>query len=161
MLRHATLDDFLTIVALIDGEFTKEGFGFVNREQVKTEITKGRVILALDGQEVIGCRIGLGTVWNMVVSKPHRGKGIGRMLIEHHRPHTIRVKNQPVGHLSKEQRENFPDPTEFYEKLGYKLWGNAKARNFWQRAGEKAMFHSEGALSHIAIYKDPQQVMEI
>jgi len=158
-IQKATLRDFDSIVALIDGEFTKEGFGFVNREQIKTEIRKGRVIIALDNNGIIGCRIGLGTVWNMVVSRANRGEGIGRQLIEYSRPHTIRVKNRPIGHLSKEQRENFPDPTGFYEKLGYRLWGNARAKNFWQRAGDKALFHSEGELPHIAIYKDPHQVM--
>ena len=161
MIRLASISDFDKIISLIDGEFTKEGFGFVNKAQVETEINKKRVLVAVKDTEIVGCRIGLGTVWNMIVSKKERGEGVGRQLIEYYRPHTIRVKNQPVGHLSKKQREEFTDPTGFYESLGYKFWGNQKAKNFWQRAGDKALFHREGELAHIAIYKDPAQVMPL
>jgi len=160
-IRIAQLDDFESIIKLIDGEFTKEGFGFVNREQVKTEIRKKRVMVADIEGTICGCRIGMDTVWNIVVTKEHRGKGIGKALINYRRPSTIRVKNKPVGHLSKAQKDNFPDPTAFYEKLGYKFWGNAYPKNFWQRAGDKALFHYSGETAHIAIYKDASRLLLI
>jgi len=159
-IRLANLDDFENIIELIDNEFTKEGFGFVNREQVRTEIRKGRVFLALDGSDLLGCRIGIDTVWNMVVSKASRGQGVGKALIEYHRPRTIRVKADPIGHLSKAQRDNFTDPTGFYEALGYKYWGNAYPKNFWQRGKNgKGQFHSRGETAHIKIYKDPNTLL--
>lgn len=151
--------DLSDIITLIDSEFTKEGFGFVNKAQIETELRKGRIIMAREDTHLIGCRIGIDVVWNMVITKTQRGRGVGRALIEYLRPRTIRVKNTPVGHLSKAQRENFPNPTGFYEKLGYKFWGNAYPRNFWQRAGEKAQFHSKGETPHIAIYKDERAVL--
>jgi len=158
-LRKAKIGDFAQIVRLIDSEFTKEGFGFVNRAQIEIEIKKGRVFVAVKDGHIIGCRIGGDTVWNIVVAKNERGQRIGSQLIEILRPRTIRVKCKPVGHLSKAQRENFVDPTPFYEKLGYKYWGNAYPRNFWQRAGDKAKFHTKGEIPHIAIYKDEEALL--
>lgn len=158
-IKKAKLADLSGIIALIDNEFTKEGFGFVNRAQIETEIHKGRVFMAREDGVIVGCRIGIDTVWNVVVSKSRRGRGIGKALIEYLRPRTIRVKNKPIGHLSRKQRDNFRDPTGFYEKLGYKFWGNAYPRNFWQRAGGKAKFHTKGETAHIAIYKDERVVL--
>jgi len=158
-IRRAVISDLDQIVKLIDSEFTKEGFGFVNRAQVETELQRGRIIVAEDKRLIIGCRIGIDTVWNMVVTKSRRGQGVGKSLIEHIRPRTIRVKNTPVGHLSKEQKTNFPDPTVFYEKLGYRFWGNAYPKNFWQRAGKTALFHNKGKLPHIAVYKDSHSLL--
>ena len=161
-IRKANLADFNNIVALIDGDFTKEGFGFVNREQIRTEIRKQRVLLAEDNNTLLGVRIGLGTVWNMVVAHEARGRGIGKALIEYTRPHTIRVKADPIGHLSREQRETFTDPTGFYEALGFRLWGLSFPRNFWQRGKDgKGQFHIKGETAHIKIYKDPNAVMFI
>lgn len=161
-IRRAIQGDYEMIVRLIDNEFTKEGFGFVNRAQINTEIGKGRVLVADDGGDIVGVRIGIGTVWNIAVSNSERGKGIGKMLIEYHRPHTIRVKSDPIGHLSKLQRENFTDPTGFYESLGYKFWGNSFPKNFWQKGKDgKGQFHTRGCKAHIKIYKDPSAIMNI
>ncbi|KKN46267.1 hypothetical protein LCGC14_0674740 [marine sediment metagenome] len=159
-IRKATLNDYKDVVALIDNEFTKEGFGFVNRAQIETEIRKNRVIVADDGGSLCGVRIGMGTVWNIAVCNQDRGKGIGKMLIEYHRPHTIRVKSDPIGHLSNAQKENFVDPTGFYEALGFKYWGNSYPRNFWQKGKDgKGQFHTKGGNAHIKIFKDPSAVM--
>ncbi len=158
-ISKAKLVDLSDVVTLVDSEFTKEGFGFVNKAQIETEINKGRVIVARENGIIIGCRIGIDTVWNMVVTKSKRGQGVGKTLIEYIRPRTIRVKNTPIGHLSKAQRDKFPDPTGFYEAMGYRFWGSAYPRNFWQRAGDKAKFHSRGELPHIAVYKDERALL--
>ena len=159
IVRHATIDDYPQVIALIDGEFTKEGFGFVNGAQVKTEIHRRNVWVAEDGGEVVGCRIGSNTLWNLVVSKARRGEGIGRQLVEAAPPQTIRVKAIPVGHLSKAQREAFESPEAFYQALGYQLWGKDYPRNFWQRAGETAQYHAKGDVAHILIYRNPETTM--
>jgi N-acetylglutamate synthase-like GNAT family acetyltransferase len=114
IIRRALFTDLNTIVSLIDNEFTKEGYGFVNKAQIETEIRNNRVIVA-DDDGICGVRIGVGTIWNLVVSHDKRGEGIGKGLIEYLRPHTIRVKSDPIGHLSKDQKDNFVDPTGFYE----------------------------------------------
>ena len=159
-VREATTNDYNDVVSLIDNEFTKEGFGFVNRAQIMTEITKKRVLVADDDGNICGVRIGIGTVWNLAVANKDRGKGIGRLLMEYHRPHTIRVKSDPIGHLSNYQRDNFVDPTGFYEALGFKLWGNSYPKNFWQKGKDgKGQFHAKGDKAHIKIYKDPNAVM--
>lgn len=158
--RRANLKDFDSIIKLIDNDFTKEGFGFVNREQIKTEILKRRVVIAENGGGLLGVRIGLGTVWNMVIAHEARGQGIGKALIDYMRPHTIRVKADPIGHLSKEQKETFVDPTGFYEALGFRLWGLSYPRNFWQKGKDgKGQFHIKGKTAHIKVYKDPNAVM--
>ncbi len=158
-IRLATISDFDSIVKLIDNEFTKEGFGFVNRAQIMTEIKKRRVLVAEDN-DICGVRIGIDTVWNLAVMAEKRGRGIGKALMEYHRPRTIRVKADPIGHLSKAQRDNFVDPTEFYEKLGYKYWGNSYPKNFWQKGKDgKGQFHAQGENAHIKIYKDPQSLL--
>jgi N-acetylglutamate synthase-like GNAT family acetyltransferase len=159
-IRKATIDDFSDVVALIDSEFTKEGFGFVNRAQIMTEISKNRVIVADDDGEICGVRIGVGTVWNIAVASSLRGKGIGKKLMEYIRPHTIRVKSDPIGHLSKKQKDDFVDPTGFYESLGFKFWGYSYPKNFWQKGKDgKGQFHVKGEKAHIKIYRDPNTVL--
>ncbi len=158
-VRKATGGDFDGIIALLDGEFTKEGFGFVNRAQVQTEVGRGSVWVADDAGEIVGVRIGLGTLWNVAVAKAYRGRGIGKQLVEVHRPAKIRVKCEPVGHLSKAQRELFTDPRPFYESLGFRFWCKARSRNFWQNADGKAVFHKEGKKAHIHVYVDPRDML--
>lgn len=158
-IRKATMDDRNDIIALIDGEFTTAGFGFVNGAQVETEIGRHNVWVACNGDEIVGVRVGGNTIWNLVVAKGSRRHGIGRALIDAQPPQTIRVKALPVGHLSKEQREMFESPEPFYASLGYRLWGRAFPRNFWQRAGDKAQYHAKGSQQHILIYRDPRATL--
>lgn len=158
-IRKATLDDFDGVIALVDSEFTTAGFGFVNRAQVRTEILRHNVWVAISDGQVQGVRVGGNTVWNLVVSKDSRRQGVGRALIEAHLPQTIRVKAIPVGHLSNEQKAAFESPEAFYESLGYRLWGRAFPRNFWQRAGDKAQFHARGDKQHILIYRNPEATL--
>lgn len=155
VIRLAELADYDNVVAHIDLHFTKEGYGFVNRAQIKTEIAKGRVVIALIENEIVGVRIGLNTLWNLVVANDQRGNGIGRLLVEFQRPLTIRVKCEPVGHLSNKQEANFTDPRPFYEALGFIEWGDKVviARNFYQKGGG---YHAKGTKEHIRIYCDPK-----
>ena len=157
-VRKATIQDFDEIVNLFDGEFTPDGFGFVNKMQVKTEILRGAVWVAFD-TKIIGVRIGKQTLFNIVVAKSHRGNGVGRKLVEARWPQKIRVKCDPIGHLSKAQKKAFKDPRPFYEALGFRLWGKAKAKNFWQNTNGKAVFHKEGEKAHIHVYVDPAEML--
>jgi len=159
-IRKAIIIDLDSIINLIDGEFTQEGYGFVNKAQVETEIYRGSVLVAENSTGILGCRIGIDTVWNIVVTKQARGLGIGHALIDYRRPSTIRVKSEPIGHLSNAQREAFVDPTGFYETLGYKLWGQSLPKNFWQKGRDgKGQFHRVGTNPHIRIFKDGMRLL--
>lgn len=70
-------------------------------------------------------------------------------------PNTIRVKNEPIGHLSKEQRDNFVDPSGFYEKMGYIFWGKDYGRNYWAGGTKdnKRIYTEKGKVAHISIFK--------
>jgi hypothetical protein len=142
-------------VRLIDTQFTKQGYGFVNKAQIETEVNKRRVIVADDSGDLCGVRIGIDTIYNLVVTFDKRTHGIGSLLLDYPcKARTIRVKSDPIGHLSNAQKDNFVDPTGFYEKLGYKFWGKSFPKNFWQKGKDgKGQFHSIGDNPHIKIYK--------
>jgi len=151
-IRYADYSEFKSIYEFLDNNFTKEGYGFLHKSQIETEIKKSRVIIVLNKNEIIGVRIGIGKLWNLSVKKEYRGKNIGKMLIEFNKPDIIRVKSDPVGHLSKIQKENFVNPEKFYEKLGYKMYGSDYGKNFYQNTNGKAKHHKQGNKKHIKIY---------
>ena len=157
VIQKADFKEKKAIVQFIDGTFTKEGYGFVSSAQIDTEIRKGRVFLAKDGDKICGVRVGINRVYNLVVHPEYRGCGIGRMLIEVHPPETIRVKAQPIGNLSKEQIKNFKTPRGFYEKLGFIFSHLDYAKNFFQKASVKAVYHKQGGKKHIEVYKNKIQ----
>jgi len=141
------------IVKFIDSTFTKEGYGFVTSAQINTEVKHGAVWVAVDSGKIIGVRIGKNRVYNLVVHPDYRGQGVGKALIEAHSPYTIRVKAIPVGNLSKEQKGTFVTPVGFYEAIGYEYDHSDYARNFWQKAKDKAIFHKIGKIKHIQIFR--------
>lgn len=157
-VQKATIDDYDEIIYLLDNEFSTAGFGFVNREQVKTEIYKGRVCIC---KSVVGVRIGTKTLWNMVVAKAFQKLGIGSRLFKIVEPEKIRCKCNPVGHLSKKQEKEFIDPTEFYEKMGYKETGFVKGKNYWAGSTKegKRIFVAEGEKEHIKIMQKPEDLL--
>ena len=157
-IRKATMEDYDLIVKFIDHEFTKPGYGFVNRAQIETEILRGNVFVYVGP---IGVRIGKSKLWNLVTGKAFRGIGIGKKLVNFFKPIEIRGKCDPVGHLSKKQKDEFVDPSGFYEKLGYVEFGRSKGKNFWAGATKegKRVFVAEGEKSHIKIYKDPDTLL--
>jgi GNAT superfamily N-acetyltransferase len=159
IIRYAHYSDFEKVYKFLDNNFTKEGYGFLHKSQIETEIMKSRVIIAVHENDIVGTRIGIGKLWNMSVSKEYRGKSIGRRLIEFYKPDVIRVKSNPVGHLSKHQKENFVNPEGFYEKLGYKMYGYDYGKNFY--AGEKdgkRIHIQQGEKKHIKIYVKDEEV---
>ena len=153
-IRKANIDEVVAVVSFIDNTFTKEGFGFVTSAQIKTETKRGAVWIALENNQVIGVRVGKQRVYNLAVHPDYRRMGIGEKLIYIYRPEVIRVKAIPIGHLSKQQINNFKSPRKFYEKIGFVFRYRTYAKNFWQRGKDKAHFHKVGKKKHIEIYKD-------
>ena len=141
------------IVRFIDSTFTKEGYGFVTSSQINTETKRGAVWVAMIDNRIIGVRVGINRVYNLVVHPDYRGHGIGKQLIEVRPPDAIRVKAIPVGHMSKKQRENFTTPVGFYEAIGYEYDHSDYARNFWQKGKVTALFHKVGKIKHIQIFR--------
>lgn len=162
VIRKALADDVKNIVHFVDSTFTKEGYGFVTSAQISTETARGAVWIAEHSGEIIGVRVGINRVYNLVVHPDFRKMGIGRDLIAAYSPDVIRVKAIPVGNLSQEQRDNFKSPEGFYESIGFKYVGDDFARNFYQRGkeGDAAHFHKVGSKKHIKIYKNktPRQL---
>ena len=159
-IRKAELDEIKDVVKFIDSTFTVEGYGFVTSAQIKTEIRRRAVWIAITDEKIIGVRVGISRVYNLAVDKEFRGIGVGKALIKIHDPDYIRVKANPVGNLSKNQTANFINPEPFYRKIGFRFLRSDFARNFWQRGKEKAHFHKEGNKKHIKIYEniDPKQL---
>lgn len=158
-IKKATLCQLENVINGLDSILSKEGFGFVNKMQIKTEIARGTVFIAyLDNKEV-GFRIGKNRLWNIAVHPKYRGMGIGKALLLYYKPAIIRVKNKPIGHLSKQQRNDFTDPTPFYEAMGYKKITEDYGRNFWaggnkKNIEQKRIFSKQGKIKHISIYID-------
>ena len=159
-IRKANNLEVKQVVSFIDSTFTVEGYGFVTSAQIETETKRGSVWIALDGDRIVGVRIGISRVYNLAVKKDYRGMGIGRDLIEIHPPDYIRVKANPVGNLSKEQKANFKNPEPFYKKIGFKFLRSDFARNFWQRGKDTAHFHKQGKEKHIKIYKNEDPIQK-
>lgn len=156
-VKKACEEDVRRIVRFIDSTFTKEGYGFVTSSQINTETKRGAVWIATlpsANDRLIGVRVGKNRVYNLAVDPAWRGKGVGRSLIEANPPDIIRVKAQPVGHLSKKQLDGFTTPVGFYHKIGYIFSHLDFARNFWQRGkGKESHFHKQGDVKHIQIWK--------
>ena len=157
IIRKAAIGEAKQISDFIDEHFTKDGYGFVTDAQTKTEVARGSVFVAFLKNEIVGVRVGINRVYNLCVHKNHRGCGIGRQLINIFPPETIRVKSEPVGNLSKKQKDGFTIPDPFYQSLGYVFSHKDTAKNFHQKGkdGEKAHFHKEGK-KHIRVYRKPK-----
>lgn len=151
-IRYARYDDFSSVRDFLDDNFTREGYGFLHSGQIETEIKKSRVLVAVMDGVIIGCRVGTGKLWNISVKKEFRGLGVGGRLLNAYRPDVIRVKSDPIGHLSIAQKDGFVNPEPFYEKHGYKYFGSDFGRNFYQNASGKAQYHRQGEKRHIKIY---------
>lgn len=160
-IRKCKITDFDAVIKCLDDNLSAEGFGFVNKMQVQTEVNRGTVWVADKDGQVVGVRVGKLTLWNIVVDKDYRKYGIGRKLMEVYMPNTIRVKNEPIGHLSTKQKNNFTDPTPFYEKMGYTFWGKDFGRNFWAGGtkDKKRIFTEKGKSAHISIFKRIQNLL--
>lgn len=154
-IRKANNSDFNSVIECLGNNLSAEGFGFVNKMQINTELNRGTVWVAEHDNKIVGVRVGKLTLWNIVIDKNYRKEGIGKLLMEVCMPNSIRVKNEPIGHLSKEQKNNFTDPTGFYEKMGYVFWGKDYGRNFWSGGTKdnKRIFKEKGKVAHISIFK--------
>ena len=160
IIRKAAVGESKRISDFIDKYFTPEGFGFVTDAQTKTEVMRGSVWIAIDGGKIVGVRVGIERVYNLCVHSDYRGSGIGRELIDVFPPTAIRVKSDPVGNLSKKQKENFKSPEEFYQKLGYNFSHLSRAKNFYAGEkmvdGKKKRILSKEGKKHIKVYRKPK-----
>ena len=136
-IRSATDKDIESIIAFFD-KYTSQLGAFVPDERVYVTITgrkkDGTNVqdkfgslkdlnnykwgLAFDDEKLIG--VGLAfrkKLYNLVVDKEYRNKGVGTLLLKHLNPELIRCKiNTPAG-----------NPQQFYEKNGYTPLGVIKS----------------------------------
>jgi len=157
-IRKAYRDEYKKVSEFLDNTLVKEGYGFVTSAQVETECKKRRIFIALDGDNIVGVRTGTDCIYNLAVDSSYRGQGIGMMLIDVCKPYKVRVKAEPIGHLSKKQKEGFKCPRGFYDKAGYRFSHKEKGKNFW--SGEKdgkRIFIKEGEKEHIEVFVTKEQ----
>lgn len=152
--NYADTELIPNIIKFIDLNFAREGYGFVTPGQLRNEMKRDSVFVARLGGEIVGVRIGKNTVYNLCVSKTHRKLGIGKKLLECSVPNAIRVKSKPVGHLSKDQRDNFKNPEGFYERCGFDFSHQDYSRNFFagdSKTGDR-VYYKQGKEKHIRVY---------
>ena len=158
-IRIADIDEIKPIVELMDKYLA--GYGFVTSAQIKTEIKRNCVWVAIKNNKIVGVRIGSSTLYNLLVHPDYRKLGIGKALILVKPPRIIRVKAVPVGHLSNEQIKNFKNPEAFYSKCGYKFFHREYSRNFYSGSTKdgKRIYYKRNKKPHIKIYlpKNPKQ----
>ena len=162
-VRFAHPAEVVEVVKFIDTHFTKEGYGWVTSAQIKTELKRQAVVIAMDTdtQKIVGVRIGKASVYNLSVHPDYRRHGIGRQLILFYEPDSIRVKCIPTGNLSKTQLKNFVSPEEFYIKCGFTYARNDYPKNFYagETADGKRIYYTKGKTDHIKIYISDRLVL--
>lgn len=67
IIQKGVVSDFDAIIKCLDGNLSAEGFGFVNKMQVNTELNRGTVWVAKDKNKIVAVRVGKLTLWNIVV----------------------------------------------------------------------------------------------
>lgn len=144
MVCKATEDDLNVIKLLADAH--RQELGFLRRPTLWEAIKRDEIIIALNGQHVIGFvhyhhrRDLQTTLYSVVVAPTHRLNGIGRSLVC-----SLKAEAQTLG----KQAIVLKCPTElpandFYLRLGFKLLreetGKQRSLNVWQMSplGETA-----------------------
>ena len=159
LIRKANKKELEHITRFIDHNFVREGYGFISKSQIETELKRQTIYVAETGLgQIVGTRIGKKRIWNLAVHKAYRGQGIGKMLIDIYDAETIRVKATPVGHLSKEQLKNFSNPEGFYKKVGFSFSHKEYPKNFFSgQKGDKRIYYTKGKTKHIKVHRNNKQ----
>jgi GNAT superfamily N-acetyltransferase len=130
-IRQATLEDAEALHVVVLAAF-EEYRGILpvsvsaldeSVEDVRKEISEGRVLMAAEGEEAVGTvryemKPDLLYVGRLAVLPSHRGRGIGAALMDHVErlaPSLGRTRIQLA------TRESIPGNIVFYEQLGYKV----------------------------------------
>jgi len=111
-IRRASFDEWRSIVKFIDTHLHNmyHDPGFLPSGMIRDKIGRQQVIVAESDVGILGIAVTNGeTLWNLVVHKEHRNKGIGSKILKSIDPKFVRIKCSG----------GFPNPTDFYEKNGY------------------------------------------
>lgn len=112
-IRKAVPNEWKSIVEFFDLHLHNlyHDPGFLPSGMVRDHIGRGNVIVAVSDAGILGVALTNGrTLWNLVVNKNYRRKGVGSKLLNSIGPKYVRIK----------RHGGFPDPTSFYEKNGYR-----------------------------------------
>ena len=120
-IRLVKRSDFRSIVELTNQE--DWGFGLPDLERMKALQPKGCLVATVSGGTIgfttaIAYGRDVGWIGNVVVSKQHRGAGIGSSLVQTGINHLLRVRVKKIGLLS------YPENVAMYERLGFDTTGS-------------------------------------
>ena len=88
--------------------------GFLPSGMIRDKIKRGNVVIAETEERILGVALTNGkTLWNLVVHKKYRNRGVGTALLKSIDPKYVRIKNNG----------GLPNPTDFYKKNGYRSLG--------------------------------------
>ncbi|TET28190.1 MAG: N-acetyltransferase [Candidatus Bathyarchaeum sp.] len=92
--------------------------GFLPLQMIRDKIDRGNCVIAESEEGILGVALTNGkTLWNLVIHKEYRNRGVGTKLLKSINPRYVRIK----------YKGGLPDPTNFYEKNGYRPLGLVKS----------------------------------
>ena len=122
--REALLGEPLSFAATPESDFAR------TIEAIRDYFNRGVLFGAFDGAQLVGV-VGLyrdwhpktahnAIVWGTYVQPPHRGRGIGRELMEAAIAH---ARTLGVDNVRLSVSDSAPAARRLYERLGFRLWG--------------------------------------
>jgi len=132
------------IGALLDRFY--RGYGFIPKGMLQDKIQRKQVYVFRYKSRIIAVAIGRHktVLWNLLVHPDYRGKGLGQALLKYLNPKRVRVKY------------TLKDPSQFYEKAGYRFVEYVVPKSFWTRTG----FHKKGSELTIKIMEKASDAIQ-